>query len=485
MKRSIACINRCVFIVTVLLALTACSSSEEEPLSPAATYEQGALGVEELGVDTYRPLQLTNAVAFGDYLASKGLDVYQFQTLLGGALNTMMTRRVYDLDSLFYVQHGSPRLVFRHWHVESYAFSYLSRSVTGEVVRLSGRVTLPIYLDGQHEVSSLSLCINQHLTNQPAAPSAALTPMAMRAMFNSAVIEPDLEGFGVSADRTPCPIAYDVMARQTLDCVRAALEVMKRHRATLAANGHTTLWAASTGAPIAAAFARLYEESLTTAEKNTMRLQGVYCAEGPFNLNDIAYYMSQNAAADACMARHIAYYLNALPASKLHGHEPREFLPEWMQVYQVDVNGTPYSYYDALVQQKMPADQLFRLWPDAYPKEQLRYNLAYDMTLDDGTLDFDNDKVKVMLDVLVGFGNWGLWDPITDIYVVHNTDDNCVPYMQARDFYEARRASQHVFWKPITTPQITIADNTHEATILHAISDMVIFEEPAEAFDNN
>lgn len=467
-------------VVAMLVATVACSDDESDD---GSTYT-GSLAVEELGTDTYRPLQLTNAVAYGDYLASKGLDQYQWQTLLNGTLNTMMTSRVYWLDSLFHEQHGSPRLVFRHWHIESYRFSYLSKSVTGEEVRLSGRVTLPVLIGGEHEVSSLSLCINQHLVNQPTAPSTALTPMAMRAMFNSAVIEPDLEGYGVSASRFPCAIAYDAMAIQTLHCVRAALQVMKRHGVTLAKDGHTTLWGASLGAPIAAAITRYYEANMTSLEKSTMNLSAVYCAESPFNLNDIAYYWSQNAFANAYMARHVAACLMALPASELRGHEAKEFFPEWMKNYSVSIDGKTMTYYDAIVQRPMPLDQLFKLWPDAYPKEQLRYNLASDMTKDDGSLDFDNDKVLAMMDVLTKYSNWGGWAPVTDIYVTHCTDDDYVPYMQARDFYDYRRSSQHVFWNPVSTPVLNFGGNVHEKATLSALANMLIYEEPVQAFES-
>lgn len=468
-------------VVAMLMATVACSDDDEQTTNGTPTYDSGVLAVQELGTDTYRPLQLTNAVAYSDYLTSKGIDQYQWQTLLNGSLNAMMTRRVYWLDSLFHEQHGSPRLVFRHWHIESFCFSYMSKSVTGEMVRLSGRVTMPVLIGGVHEVSSLSLCINQHLVNQPTAPTAGLTPMAMRATFNSAVIEPDLEGYGVSANRFPCAIAYNVMASQALDCVKAALLVMKQHGVTLAKDGHTTLWGASLGAPIAAAMTRQYEENMTTEEKKSMNLSAVYCAEGPFNLDDIAYYWSQNELANAYMARHVAVCLMALPASDLRGHEAKEFFPEWMKNYQVSVGGKTLTYYDAIVQRPVALDQLFKLWPDAYPKEQLRYNLAADMTKEDGSLDFDNDKVQAMLDVLTKYSNWGEWMPVTDIYVTHCTDDDCVPYMQARDFYDAKRSSEHVFWKPVSTPVLNFGGYVHEKATLSALANMVIYEEPVQA----
>ena len=103
-------------VVAMLMATVACSDDDEQTTNGTPTYDSGVLAVQELGTDTYRPLQLTNAVAYSDYLTSKGIDQYQWQTLLNGSLNAMMTRRVYWLDSLFHEQHGSPRLVFRHWH---------------------------------------------------------------------------------------------------------------------------------------------------------------------------------------------------------------------------------------------------------------------------------------------------------------------------------------------------------------------------------
>ena len=37
--------------------------------------------------------------------------------------------------------------------------------------------------------------------------------------MNSAVIEPDLEGYGVTADRFACGISFATQARQAIDCV--------------------------------------------------------------------------------------------------------------------------------------------------------------------------------------------------------------------------------------------------------------------------
>ena len=147
------------------------------------------------------------------------------------------------LDRQFAKECGTSLLDKRCWEIQSYTFSYRSFTADGREQVLSGRVTFPRSKeDGiAHQVQSLSLHIHQALLSPDCAPSENLMYMPLKALWDSAVIEPDLQVWGIThgaeSDGAECAIGT---ARQLADCTVAALEVMRQHGVTLSPDGYTT-----------------------------------------------------------------------------------------------------------------------------------------------------------------------------------------------------------------------------------------------------
>lgn len=470
-----------LLLAGVLLCTMSCSDDDATGTSP-----EEALGVEVTSSEVYRPMELTQAIAFGDYLAANGLTEQEQQKLVNRGFDALTAGRVLRMDSIFHRRHQeSGFLSFRKWQVESYCFTYQSVSASGQPITLSGRVTLPNMKDGSgHEVSTLSLYLHHHLKGQQEAPTHSLSPIALRVLMNSAVIEPDLEGYGVTADRFACGISFATQARQAIDCVLAALRVMKSHGVSLAADGHTSAWGVSLGAPVAVATARYYEEQLTLEQRKAIRLQDAYCGSGPYMLADMMDYWDENPAANAYMARYMLMFIHALSTADLRGYKPSDFMPEWMQSYQVQVDSKMMAFYDALLQYKND-ERVFDLWPETFSYRQMRNSMASDMTMTDGRLARDNAKTQALLDIMRTQSDWGDWMPTTTLFLTHCQDDPYMPYEQSQAFYQQKQRSGSVYWKNVSPGLAGFQTNIHDACTLNALLAMVLYEEPAGAFNND
>lgn len=171
------------------------------------------------------------------------------------------------LDRDFAAEVGTEPDGSRRWKIETYSFTYRSHTVAGEECVMSGRVTFPNNtVDGtSHQVKTLSLCSRQALSGNDWAASESMFRMPIRALWNSAVIEPDFQNYGVNFAQVPEGAASPkVLARQLADCLLAALELMRQHGVSLAPDGYTTNWASSQSCAVPLMFENIMKQRLLT-----------------------------------------------------------------------------------------------------------------------------------------------------------------------------------------------------------------------------
>lgn len=150
----------------------------------------------------------------------------------------------------------------RCWEIQSYTFSYRSRTVDGREQTLSGRVTFLHHKDKSipHRVKTISLHTHQAFFNPAWAPLHSLMFVPLKVLWDSVVIEPDLQKWGITHG-----IEYDGSgsaihtSRQIADCIVAALEIMREHGVSLAPDGYTTNWGGSQGSMPTLYFAKWYD----------------------------------------------------------------------------------------------------------------------------------------------------------------------------------------------------------------------------------
>lgn len=422
--------------------MTACYDSEDA-VSPSPSDKSCYLATTDSM--TITPWTMAEALSESDYWWVAYRMVPQVKPIVKEGLRLLYINRLLEMNRLFEEEKADcPCEKDTPWQVESYVYRYLSRSARGEEIILSGRVSFPRLACNRqpHTVESLSIHHHHVAPADFSAPSHSLTPMMMRTFFNSAVIEPDYEGFGASAGRTHCGASFDVLARQTMDGVMAALEVMRQHGVTLADEGYSTAWGISLGAPPLLAFAKYYDQQATAQQRQAIRLRSCYAAGGPFLIHRMTEYTDEHLDYMPRLVQQMLMFLNALPASEMGGYAHYQFCPEWMMTTMVEYEGLEYTAYQFL--QYVGNEMLLYDDPTATPFNSLSGIFASDMCTPDGHLDRSNPKVQVVMRLFEQLSNWDNWTAKTPIYMAHAVEDDQMPYCQALELYNrlAARSSE-------------------------------------------
>lgn len=333
------------------------------------------------------------------------------------------------LDREFAEECGASGLAKRRWEIQSYTFSYRSQSVDGREILLSGRVTFPNNtVDNiDHQVKTLSLHTHQALLYSEWAPSENLMFMPLRALWDSAVIEPDLQAWGISRGKE-----YDacgssvVQAKQLTDCVVAALEIMRQHGVSLAPDGYTTSWGSSQTASVPLAFARWYETQAPQGFKDQLRLRSTFVGEGVYDLPDVMrnhVFLRPDQIPNNMFF--LLSYPHAFSSAQYGGFTSEDFLAPWLWQQKVQLpDGSEVSmpkaygmgYYDLADAETLNAIKTF----DGI--------LAGDMITADGKVDWDSPKVCSWMSCLERHNDLSGWAPKHPIYIVHSREDDMLPY---------------------------------------------------------
>lgn len=429
----------------------------------------------------YQPQALEDSIKHSMYFKGYSVIFTNLYTVSNSGVSLLVKSRVPKMDSIFKSRVGVCRDGGRKWQVETYCFTYKSVSATGEETILSGRVTFPNdTVEGvTHEVSTLTLYNHQWIQPQQ-APSLALSPMTIRSLYNSAVIEPDYEGFGLTAQKPYCGLSYMTLARQTADCAMAALDVMHLHGVKLADDGFTTNWGNSLGAPASLAFAKYYETQGSTQLKEALRLKSTYTGEGPYLIDEILTYLDQHPDFSAFLMSLMLQNLPALPASKFAPYEFKEFCPEWMQTTKQMAYGREMTFFEAWILRSSDFTKI----PSSYNKDMLKSYFCSDMCTADGHLDYTNGKVVLLKNLFHELSEcWNDWTPVHPVYFTHCPDEDLMPYQQVKDVYEAlHERSSAVYWKDVPSGPLSSTIGVHFETSILGLLNMIVAEEPVDIY---
>lgn len=336
-----------------------------------------------------------------------------------------------DLDARFAKESG---LSFkRSWEIQSYTFTYISETVDGRKITMSGRVTFPNYKEGgrTHQVKTLTLHTHQAFLFPEWAPSQSLMFMPVKAMWDSVVIEPDLQKWGVNftKEHDGGGSAFH-MARQLADCTVAALEVMRQHGVTLAPKGYSNNWGSSQGAVPALYFAKWYDTEAPQWFKDAIRLRATFAGEGATEWSQFMEYNYQHPEMIDPDLVVLAGYFKAFTQEQLGGYKPEEFVNQWFTDTKLAIEGREYPFLD-VVSYFTPRET------GAYTKTMTSYSQVYapDMIRADGEVDRNSPKVRAWLDCLHQYNSLEGWTPRHQIYIAHWKQDDMIPYYTAHNQY--------------------------------------------------
>ena len=435
-----------VFPIVLCIAamLTACRDAEggipeEQAEKPCVVPEEERTLISVMKEESYTPdeflahLGAPSMIAFMNTVEIPFFNVNEFANSFA---RVKLLAHQPRLDSLFAAEVGTESNGTRRWHFESYTFTYQSVTSYGQRIEMSGRVTFPNNtVDGiGHEVSTLTLHSHQELPYADCAPSENLMFMTMRAMYNSAVIEPDFQNCGINDAKVMDGTGSSkAMTRQLVDCVIAALEVMYQHGVELAPDGHATNWGSSKNLAVPIGFAKYYETEAPQWFRNAVRLGSTFAGEGPYDLSELIPYYFQHPEYYP-VALYFMCYMSGLTASQLGGYELKDLLSPWLYNQIYTIGDKDYTLPEAI---SLGRIKVFTLVPDPLMPEITRPDqvLAPDLLTPDGLMDVSNPKVKVFLNGMSEAGNVFDWEPTLPIYFAHCPYDKAIDYNYARQAY--------------------------------------------------
>ena len=267
--------------------LTACSDSNDDADSRPAPEVNHPINASTrtlrdiIEKNEYEPTKFGEVIGEWPLLSYAGDGIAK---LLKSSLKLVALTRLPQMDAVFKETVGTAADGSRQWNLKRYVFTYKSvSSSTGNDTTLIASVIFPDNTVGKpHQVESLTLYHHQANFSSSWLPSRSVTLMAMHAMHNSAVIEPDGQGARRQIGNLVRESAKgDLSALQMADCILAALEVMKQDNVTPAANCYSNNWGTSLGCIAATAFAQYMENDATSDFQKLVNLRATYVGEGP------------------------------------------------------------------------------------------------------------------------------------------------------------------------------------------------------------
>ncbi|MBQ9546713.1 MAG: hypothetical protein IJU90_05455 [Bacteroidales bacterium] len=472
------CSYRTFFAVAVLslsMAMTTACSKDDNDSTPAQP------SVNVFASERYTLQQLVEEAGRGRYIQSYLGDNETVLALVENVLKGMSDRRSYRIDTIFANRENVPLNQYkRDWHIESHLFTYHSVSSTGEPTVLSGRVTFPTADDGNgHRVGSLSLYVH-HYIGTAIAPTKAVSPLTLRTVYNSAVIEPDLQGYGVDDAHIFCGFDNETQARQMKDCLFAAIEVMRQHGVTLADDGYTTAWGYSLATPAVMSFIRLHDQTFSQSERQTIRLHSAFVGGAPMRLDQMLLYFNQHPEFDVQLMRYSIPFLSAMPQSIFGNYQLSDFAADWMHNYTISKEGQTCTFFYGLTH----FNGTTSLWPDTYSYSKLNNILASDMFNADSSFNFSNPKCVSLFSIMTRLSDWGSWSPSVDVYASHGTNDDRMPYDQDRATFDRMGKGGKIHWKDTYAGILrNVMNGSHQMLTILASFSMVQYNTPAEAFN--
>ena len=461
----------------IVLTLTGCDNKDLDDMNNInEDPEEFIIPHTVLSMESYSPEDFCNKVSNNKFMQNQMGGNETTNKIISGAIETLVGLRKPQMDKTFAKE--SPNS--SGWQVQTCTFSYESVSVSGNPITLSGRITFPNAKDGSgHKVKSLSLYVHYFL-GKDVVPSLSLTPVDLRYLFDSAVIEPDLEGYGTSEDRPYCGFSMLAQARQTADCLLAAIEILKENGVELIEGGHTTGWGYSLGGPIVLEFARHYDKQLSASQRKKINLTSIYAGGGPFFSDRMIQILNVDKNLYATVLRYLPHFLSSIPEEELGGYQLRDFFPTWMHETNVTINGETMSFFESAVNNKSFGGS----WPSEVGLSQkILYNhFAADMFTADSLLDLSHPKTVALLNAVKKQYDWADWTPSANIYLTHDPNDKNIPYKQTQELYEQLKPSGRVFWRKTSAGPLGLVWEAHTASTLMACVYAILYEEPQEAF---
>lgn len=444
-----------VLVSFAMLTLTACKKDDDaasrpstipgthnRPERPSSPEQHDSYLVQVLDSAFYSsPEQLGEAIGQNPMLEMTDRMGPQLSSTARNLISLMSRINSMKLDTLFDERIGRDSQGQRQWGFSSYAFSYRTIAIDGSPIVLSARITFPNNtIDSlTHELSSLSLWGHMMLMDSSWAPSVSIGPMAMRSFFNSAVIEPDFQGYGIDKKTHHCGLAARTLGRQFIDCGMAALELLRRNNVILADDGYTDIWSVSMMSIAVLGAARYYEMEAPAEVKRALRYRSAFCVEGPIYPKGSILYASTHPNFRSPLTQYISNFEAMYIPHPGDQYTAYDFCADWMQTTMVPYGDTavPFNYY---IINKLGRNSR-NYTPEGYIGSSCAWNFASDMLDENGQFDMSSPKTQAFFRVFDEQCQWETWVPQHPLYLGHCVTDDFIPHEPARELFDLLHAA--------------------------------------------
>lgn len=386
----------------------------------------GAYSIDEFEKEFSTIAGGKNLAAVGDSL---GIDI---APLAAKTADLLLKNQDRILQHKFNVEQGR---YGARWNMEVYSITFSSIGYKGEPIELSAIVAFPNAIDGTkfHQLDGISVYNHARIDLSVNEPSRIGDIMLLRAFYNQLVVIPDEEGLGASIDHYFAQTENDRNARQTIDAIRAALELINGMGVEMKEGYGTQNFGISLGGETCVGFHHYMETKATPEERQLVNLKATFGGSGVITPS-MYFQRADNGTAEAPMLN-LGLALNQLegllelPASALGGYDPRTrlFSPELFEMVSQD-SVTPLMEARRLLQS---AD---------YSQLPFQTMFQKDMLDSVGKFNYDSPKTQALFEYLkqcdLGYG----WTPEAKFTLVWGDEDKSMqPYMHQQAYRNLRR----------------------------------------------
>lgn len=303
---------------------------------PAATAHLDKITLEE----SYSPTQFEKFLESSTCAGRLGMEDY-----LKPLFAAFVVSRAADMWSMMYHETGDMSLV--NWKVVRLNFDYHTVDVKGDSVVLSAAMFYPDNTNGTpgHVLESVSLTVHTYLDYDSDRPTAKGEVTMSRALWNSLVVIPDLQGFGSSKALGDAEMMNTDIANQIVDCERVALQIVKSRGLVMADDYYTDILGYSLGTGPALGTAK-WMEQCSKQDRELFRYSKAFVGAGIFNYFDYAsYYLDGRASCSfgelyPALVPTIPFFATE---TDLCGYEPEDFFSEDYTTVMDTIDGHLFS----------------------------------------------------------------------------------------------------------------------------------------------
>jgi pimeloyl-ACP methyl ester carboxylesterase len=305
------------------------------------------------------------------------------------------------------------------WGYWDYKLHYVSKDSSGNDITLSERLVFPAGFDYSHSLKGLVLVNHPTIGANRECPTNDKDFLIGLAASDYAIVFPDLQGFGVSADRVHPYMCEDITARHSVDGLLAAKNFLSDRNIGLINNYGLVNIGYSQGGASAMAVHKYLENDCPQDVREEIRLKESYCGAGPYDpVATWETYSAEDELAFPCVLP-----MTILALKEGYPEEMKDINPEDCFAPALVSSG----YINKIVSKEYTTSLL-----NAHLKLQVGSSLMSEI-LTPMLLDPESPERATILELLARNNLASGWSPKQPVYVCHLKNDNVVPYINTEN----------------------------------------------------